>query len=174
MRVKKPIRRLPALRLTDGEAVVARAEATAAGAGTTIGLGALLGLLTGLSYAMSTATASPLPSSVLGVFAGIIVGYVVAAVRARLRPGPGAISVVLLMTNRRVLILARSLGFRRRRLHEYALPDLDRIEERELPVGRFTRARLIQDERLLADLIVRGRPGLTDLHREHKQSHGVD
>jgi hypothetical protein len=171
---KKQVRRVRGVRLTDGEEVVTTAAATATGAGSTIGLGALIGLLAGLTYAISTSTALPLPSLVLGTFAGIIIGYVVAGVRARLSPGPGAIGVVLLVTNRRVLILAKSAGFRRRLLREYTLAELDTIEESHLPVGNFTRLRLIQNERLLADLIVRGRHRLAGVHSEHNQSHGVD
>lgn len=160
-------------KLTPGEEIIAASEATATGTGRAIGIAAGVGTLVGLLYAATDTGTSPLPSLALGGFAGVVAGYVWAWILARGRTGPGAMTLALVMTNQRLILLRRSASLRSRPLRSFPLSQIDHIATKPAPIGRYGRLQFSTADTTI-DLFVRTLHDFGTLHREHSQPQQVD
>ncbi len=172
--LSKLARRTYGRHLDDDEDVLVVANATAAGTGRLISTGLVIGVLGGALYAVVVSTAAALPVMTLGGFAGIIGGTSVAATAARRRTGPGAISVTLVMTDQRLLVLRQRAAIRLRPLRGFRLDEIDTISAKQSPIGSYQRTRIHLANGHILELHVAGNHNFAELHREQRGDIAVD
>ncbi len=160
-------------KLAPGEEIVAATEATASGTGRTIGVAATIGALVGLLYATTGDPTSWWSSTALGAFVGIAAGYGWAWVLARRSGGPGAVSVVVVMTNRRLAILRRSASLRSQPLRSLDLEDIVQVSTHPAPVGQYMRVQFHTKDEIVA-VFASSHHDFAALHREHTNAQRVD
>ncbi|MEA2001766.1 MAG: hypothetical protein U9N84_07780 [Actinomycetota bacterium] len=170
----KLARRTFSRHLENHEEVLATANATAAGMGGILGSGLVLGILGGTLYAITISTAAALPYMVLGGFVGIIGGIVVAEATARRPPGPGAMSVKLVVTNRRLLVLRQQAAIRLRPLRIFRLDEVDAITVSPSPIRTYQRTGVHLADGQALDLHVAGHHNFVEFHREQSGDFEVD
>jgi len=164
-RPTRPNRRRP--KLGSGESILTATEATATGTGRTIATGTAVGVLAGLLYSTSVDNAAPLPSLVAGGFVGVLAGYLTAWLLARSDAGPGAVTLLVVMTNRRLILLRRGAALRTDPLREFPPRKIVRISARRAPIGSYQRVEFFVEEGTAVDIFVRGRDDFPRLLREH-------
>jgi hypothetical protein len=160
-------------KLAPGEDIVAASEATATGTGRAIGIATGVGILVGLLYPTTDAGTSLWPSLALGGFVGVVAGYVWAWILAHGRSGPGAVTLAVVMTNERLILLRLSASLRSSPLRSFTLSQIDRISTKPAPVGQYGRVRFHTTDATI-DLFVRTLHDFAALHREHSQPQRVD
>ncbi len=116
-------------------------QATAAGTGSRIAVGAIIGALIGILVAINMDMAA-LPLFVVGAFAGEAVGYLTAHRAATANTGPGSIHLTAALTNQRLLLLPRYGAKRVRVLRQFSLSDISEAETRQYPIGQLHRVEL--------------------------------
>lgn len=137
-----------------GESLLSVRQATAAGTGTRVAYGGLIGALVGWLYAISL-NAGLLPAFVTGALSGEMIGYLTARREARRPQGPGAIHLLAVTTNQRLLTTARYAWRRRRILREYPLHDVS-ITTKRYPIGRYHLVEVMSPEGHTTGMVVEG------------------
>lgn len=143
--------------LTRDEEIAETRVAVAGGTGACIGTAAVAGTLGGWLYAIYL-TAPLLPSLVLGGLAGVIVGYGLAERTARRSHGPGAVHLLLVRSNERLMTVRRYPTFRQTPLRSYPIKDMLSSTATPLPVGRYHRLIIRMSDGSDLDFIVNGMP----------------
>lgn len=146
--------------LDAGEEVLSVHNATAAGTGSKIGLGALIGALVGWLYAVFL-DSSLLAPLVLGALAGEMVGYFVAERQARRADGPGTIHLQLVLTSQNLLTVGRFAARRRRVLRRYPLEQIVSVATRRYPVAKFHLQEITMTDGTCVGVVVEGAVSLT-------------
>lgn len=160
-------------RLAEGEQILAATEAIATGTGRLLGIAVTLGMVVGLLYSTTGDAIPLLPAIVLGGFVGVIAGYLAALLSARTETGPGAMIMLVVMTNQRLILLRRSASLRSRPLRSFALGEIVQVSTKRAPVGQFGRVQF-QTERETIDVFVRDWHDFATLYRKHTESERVD
>jgi hypothetical protein len=140
--------------LPPGEELLSVRQATAAGTGTKVVYGGLIGALVGWLYAINL-DAGLLPPLVLGALTGEMVGYFMAGRAARRAEGPGAIHLLAIATDRRLLTTTRYAARRRRILREYPLEDVA-VTAKRYPIGQYNLVEVASPDGQTTGLIVEG------------------
>ena len=160
-------------KLAEGEEILAATQATAAGTGRIIAIAAAIGGLIGLLIATTGDSISWWSSTAFGSFTGIIVGYGWAWTAARQAGGPGAVSVIAVMTNQRLMVFRRSASIRSQPLRSLDLPEISRVVAKPAPVGAYQWVRFVaatESVALFANTVV----DFAALHREQTAPQQVD
>ena len=147
-------RKFYAPELHPGEELRSVRQATAAGTGTKVAYGGLIGVLIGWLYAI-TLDAGLLPPRGLGALTGEMVGYFAAGRAARRPEGPGAIHLLAITTDQRLLTAARYAARRRRILREYPLADVA-VTAKRYPIGQYNLVEMTSPDGQTTGLIVEG------------------
>ncbi|MCP4963764.1 MAG: hypothetical protein GY926_00835 [bacterium] len=124
--------------LRQDEDVVVMARATAGGTTTHLGRSAFIGLLGGWLYAIYL-NAPLLPSLVLGAMTGALVGYVIAERVARQPSGPGAVHLIVVRSEERIVTIRRYPTFRQNVVRSYPLSEMSSVQTTPFPFGMYRR-----------------------------------
>jgi hypothetical protein len=159
--------------LSPGEHIVETARAVAGGTATHLGRSAFTGVLGGWLYAISI-SAPLLPSLVLGAMVGGLVGYAIAERSARRPSGPGAVHLVVVLSDERLMTIRRYPTFRQKVLRSYPLDEISSVTLTQFPVAMYHRLTVGLRDGAQLDLVVDDRFNMEITHRERSGNFGVD
>ena len=150
------------------EVVLATVDALAAGIGGIIGYGAIAGSLGGTLAWTLLDPAGLLPLAVLGAFVGIVAATWIAARRVRAPQGPGALMMVVALTNERLLLARSRAGVKMSPVRSYSFDEIESLESRQAAIGDFRQIEIHLASNDTVRLLARGGHDVERLVREYR------
>lgn len=159
--------------LGDDEVVAWTTPAVAGGTANLIGSAAFVGALAGWLYAIYV-DAPLLPSLIFGGLIGVLIGYTLAEREARQPDGPGAVHLVLVLTDQRLITVRRYPTSRSKPLRIYPLENVSSSMTIPLPVGSYQRLTVSMSDGATFEVITDSDRDLAIEARYQDDDFGVD